>query len=287
MDARAGKVKKPWNPGQFYLLLLCAPLAFFAVFFVWPVVRVVLRSVLEPTPGLTNYVRVLHDETFRHVLVATFGIAVVVTLVCLLIAYPLAYFISRQRGTFMIVTMGLILIPLWTSVVIRSYAWMILFQRNGLINQLLVGSGIIDEPVRILQTWTAVVIGMVHILLPFLVLPLINTMKSIDHTLLRAGRVLGAPPLTLFFRVYLPLTRSGAAAGVALVFITALGFYVTPALLGGAKGTMTAVLIEQQASTYLDWPLASTLATILMASTILVYIVYNATIGGQQRQPAQ
>lgn len=276
--------KRQWAPEHFYVTMLIVPVVFFAIFFAWPIVQVVLRSFLEPTPGISNYVKVFNETSFRYVFFMTFAIAAVVTLCCLLLAYPLAFFISRQRGIGLAVTMGIVMIPLWTSVVIRSYAWMILFQRNGIINQLLVEANLVERPVQILQTWTAVIIGMVHILLPFMVLPLLNNMRSIDQTMLRAGRVLGAPPTTLFFRVYLPLTRSGAKAGISLVFITALGFYVTPALLGGAKGTMAAVLIEQQASTFLDWPLASTLATILLVATIAVYMIYSAMTGSHDRR---
>lgn len=274
---------RQWAPSDFYLTLLIVPIVFFVVFFAWPIAQVVIRSFTEPELGLGNYARALGDSSVRYVFLMTFAISGIVTLVCLVIAYPLAFFISRQRGIMLAVMMGIVMIPLWTSVVIRSYAWMILFQRNGIINQLLVQASLFDKPVQILQTWTAVIVGMVHILLPFMVLPLINNMRNIDETILRAGRVLGARPVTLFIRVYLPLTGSGMKAGISLVFITALGFYVTPALLGGAKGTMAAVLIEQQASTFLDWPMASTLATILLASTVAVYGLYSAVSGNRGR----
>lgn len=277
---------RQWRAEQFYLYLLLVPLAFFTVFFAWPIVRVMLRSVLEPQPGLGNYARAFGEPTYVSILITTFAIAAAVTVICLLLAYPLAYLISRQRGAMLVIATGLVLVPLWTSVVIRSYAWMILFQRNGIVNQAIVGLGFSERPVQILQSWTAVLVGMVHILLPFMVLPLLSAIRGVDQTLVRAGRVLGAPPITLFFRVYLPLTRPGITAGVSLVFITALGFYVTPALLGGAKGTMAAVLIEQQASTFFDWPLASALATILMAAAIVVYGLYMWMLGGASRRPA-
>jgi putative spermidine/putrescine transport system permease protein/mannopine transport system permease protein len=170
---------------------------------------------------------------------------------------------------------GLIVASLWTSAVIRSYAWMILFQRYGIVNQALVALGLADAPVRILQTTTAVTIGMVHILLPFMLLPLITTMRRIDPTLLRAGRILGAGPVRLFLRVYLPLSLPGVNAGVALVFITSLGFFITPSLLGGGRTNMAAMIIEQEANTYLDWPLASAIATILLIFTVAIYLAYG------------
>lgn len=276
--------KRQWAPEKFYVMMLVVPIVFFSIFFMWPIIQVVFRSFLEPSFGIGNYAKVFGEATFRYIFFMTFVIAAVVTLFCLLLAYPLAYYISRQQGWVFALTMGVVLVPMWTSVIIRSYAWMILFQRNGAINQILMEVNFIDNPVRILQTWTAVVVGMVHILLPFMVLPLINNMRSIDQTMLRAGRVLGAPPLTLFFRVYVPLTSAGAKAGISLVFIMALGFYVTPALLGGARGTMIAVLIEEQASTFLDWPLASALSTVLLAATISVYAIYIGVTGRRERK---
>jgi ABC-type spermidine/putrescine transport system permease subunit I len=263
-----------WTPGRGYYLLLALPSAFLAVFFLWPLARVVLRSVTEPRFGLGNYERVFFTGPFLRVLLNTVEISVSVTVICLVLAYPVAWCLSRAQGSLLRLATGLVLIPLWTSVVIRGYAWMILFQRNGVVNQALQSAGLIDEPLRILQTSTAVQIGMVHVLLPFMILPLLATMRSIDATLLRAGQILGAGPVRLFLRVYLPLSLPGVSAGVALVFITALGFYVTPSLLGGAKSTMVAVLIEQQASTYFDWPLASALATVLLVATGAIYLVY-------------
>jgi putative spermidine/putrescine transport system permease protein/mannopine transport system permease protein len=269
------RATQQWTASRLYALLLLIPSTFFAIFFVWPVVRVVLRSVLEPTIGLSNYKQILYQPPFLSILVQTFVIAASVTVICLILAYPLAYFISRQKGVVLKLSAGLILLPLWTSVVIRSYAWMVLFQRDGLLNDIFIRAGFIDEPIRILQTVVAVEVGMIHILLPFMILPILASMRSVDPTLLQMGRVLGAAPLSLFLRVYVPLTLPGITAGVTLVFITALGFYVTPALLGGSKGTMAAVLIAEQASTYFNWPLASALATVLMLATAASYFAYN------------
>jgi ABC-type spermidine/putrescine transport system permease subunit I len=271
----AGRAPKPWTLGRGYLLLLPVPCGFLAVFFVWPLLRVVLRSVLEPRPGFANYDKVLFSGPFLHILFYTLEIAALVTSICLLIGYPVAALTARMQGLPLRLMTGLIVASLWTSAVIRSYAWMILFQRYGIVNQALVGLGLADAPVRILQTTTAVAIGMVHILLPFMLLPLITTMRRIDPTLLRAGRILGAGPLRLFLRVYLPLSLPGVNAGVALVFITSLGFFITPSLLGGGRTNMAAMLIEQEANTYLDWPLASAIATILLILTLAIYLAYG------------
>jgi putative spermidine/putrescine transport system permease protein/mannopine transport system permease protein len=255
--------------------MIVPPAVFFLVFFIWPLARVVLRSVMEPTPGLANYEKVLFTGPYLKVLLFTLQTAASVTLLCLLIGYPVAALIARMRGSWATLLMGLIVASLWTSAVVRSYAWMILFQRYGIVNQALIATGLTDEPVRILQTSVAVHVGMVHILLPFMLLPLITTMRRMDRSLLRAGQILGASPLRLFLRVYLPLTVPGITAGVVLVFITALGFFITPALLGGGRTMMAAMMIEEQASTYLNWPLACTLATILLLMTLAIYALFQ------------
>ncbi|MBV9735704.1 MAG: ABC transporter permease [Acidisphaera sp.] len=273
--AGIGRAAKPWTLGRGYLLLLPLPCGFLAVFFVWPLLRVVLRSVLDPRPNFSNYAKVLGAGPYAHILLYTIEIAALVTAICLLLAYPVAALTARMRGGALQVMTGLIVASLWTSAVIRSYAWLILFQRYGVVNQALIALGLAGAPVRILQTTTAVAIGMVHVLLPFMLLPLIATMRRIDPTLLRAGRILGAAPVRLFLRVYLPLSLPGVNAGVALVFITSLGFFITPSLLGGGRTTMAAMIIEEEADTYLDWPLASAIATILLALTVVIYLAYG------------
>lgn len=245
--------------GRSYLVLVAAPCLYLTIFFVWPLLRVVLRSVLEPRPGFGNYARVLFTGPYLQILLYTLEVAVLVTAVCLVVGYPVAALTARMRGTALRLMTGLIVGSLWTSAVIRSYAWMILFQRYGVVNQALVALGLADAPVRILQTTTAVVIGMVHILLPFMLLPLIAAMRRIDPYLLRAGRILGAGPINLFLRVYFPLSLPGVHAGTVLVFITSLGFFITPSLLGGGRTMMAAMIIEQEADIYLDWPMASSI----------------------------
>jgi ABC-type spermidine/putrescine transport system permease subunit I len=159
-------------------------------------------------------------------------------------------------------------------VVIRTYAWIVIFQRQGALNGILQWSGVADSPIPFIPGALGVHIGMVHILLPFMLLPILAAMRGIDPTLLRAGEVLGAGPVQVFVRVFLPLSLPGVSAGVAMVFITALGFFVTPALLGGPRHMMAAVLIEQQASQQLNWGLASTLATTLLLVTTVLYVLY-------------
>jgi putative spermidine/putrescine transport system permease protein/mannopine transport system permease protein len=266
---------RPWTQGRGYALLAAVPCLYLAVFFVWPLARVALRSVMEPHPGFGNYTKILLGGPFLQILFYTLEVAAIVTVVSLLIAYPIAALTARMQGRKLQLMTALIVGSLWTSAVIRSYAWMILFQRYGIVNEALIWLGIADSPVRILQTTTAVVIGMVHVLLPFMLLPLIAAMRRIDPNLLRAGRILGANPFRLFLRVYFPLSLPGVHAGTVLVFISSLGFFITPSLLGGGRTTMAAMIIEQEADVYLDWPMASAIATVLLAFTLVLYLVYG------------
>ncbi len=269
----------PWTASWGYRALLLVPSLFLGVFFIWPLGRVVLRSVAEPHPGLSNYVQIFGGGPYLRVLALTVETAATVTALCLLIAYPVACVVSRAEGRRLRLYTGFVLVPLWTSVVIRTYAWMVLFQQRGVLNGLLVTLGVLDRPIPILPGSFGVHVGMVHITLPFMILPLVASMRGIDRTLLRAAEVLGASPLKVFLKVFLPLSMPGVSAGVALVFITALGFFVTPALLGGPRHMMAAVLIEQQASTYLNWPLASALATMLLVVTTAIYLLYIRVTG--------
>jgi putative spermidine/putrescine transport system permease protein/mannopine transport system permease protein len=255
--------------------VLVVPALFSGVFFLWPLLRVVARSVLEPAPGFAQYARIFGSGPYLPVLWLTVRTAFVVTAIVLVIGYVVAYAIARAQGRRLALLVGLVLIPLWTSVVIRTYAWMVVFQRQGALNELLRSVGLVDEPLRLLHSTTGVLVGMVHVMLPFMILPLVTSMRAIDPMLLRAAEILGARPRHTFLRVFLPLSMPGVTAGVLLVFITSLGFFVTPALLGGPRNLMAAVLIEQQASTYLNWPLASALATSLLAITTLLYLGYT------------
>ncbi len=268
-EARTG-----WSIAGFYKKFLWVPAAFIAVFFVSPIVVVVGRSFTDPALGLGNYAHILFSGTYLRVLGNTLGTALLVTLLCLLIAYPLAYVMTKAHGSVLAVMTSLVVVSLWTSVVIRSYAWMVIFQRRGVLNGLLTSTGLSDGPINFLPGTLAVNVGMVHIMLPFMVLPLLSSMKSIDRSLMAAAGVIGANPWLSFRKVFLPLSLPGVSAGSALVFMMSLGFFVTPALLGGPRHLMAAVLIEQQANRLLNWGLASALATVLLLVTVVLYLVY-------------
>lgn len=271
--------KASWSVTRLYRWLLAAPALFLAAFFVFPIIRVVLRSFTDPTLGLQNYERIITGGPYFQVLLATIQTAATVTALCLLLAYPVAYVMSRLNGSLLQIAAACVIIPLWTSAVIRSYAWMVVFQRKGILNEALIGSGILDDAIRFLPGSFAVHVGMVHIMLPFMILPLLANMRAIDRSLLRAAEIMGANPLVAFAKVYFPLSMPGVSAGVALVFMMSLGFFITPALLGGPQHMMAAVLIEQQANMLLDWGLASSLATVLLVVTGAMYVVYMRLTG--------
>ena len=266
--------RRVWTFQRGNALLLLPPGLFLIVFFFWPLLRVVVRSFVEPQLGLENYATVFGAGPYLRVLWSTIEVAGLVTLLCLLLAYPLAYFVSRAHGRRLKLLMVFVLVPLWTSVVIRSFGWMIVFQRQGVLNEALQSLGLTEAPVTFLPGPLAVYVGMVHIMLPFMILPLVASMRGIDRTLLRAADVLGAPPYRRFLEVFLPLSLPGVSAGVALVFMTSLGFFITPALLGGPRMLMAAVLIEEKANVQLDWGLACALATTLLLITTAIYLLY-------------
>jgi putative spermidine/putrescine transport system permease protein/mannopine transport system permease protein len=269
------RTRRAWTPGRGYSYLLIPPGIFLLLLFVWPLATVVYQGLFQPVFGFGNYATILASTTHLRVLLYTFELAAEVTLICLVISYPVAYTMSRAGDNMLHVSLAIVLIPFWTSVVIRTYAWSALFQRHGLVNDLLIQAGIVDEPVKFIYSNTGVLIGMVQILLPFMILPLLNAMRRMDITLLRAAEVLGANPLRVLLHVYIPLSMPGVTAGVLLVFISAIGFYVTPAVLGGPQQMMIAVLIEQYITRTLNWPLASALATILLLATTVLYLIYE------------
>lgn len=218
------------------------------------------------------------QQVFGRVLARTFSISAVVTLWCLLLAYPLAYWLSVLPARSANVLMILVLVPFWTSILVRVAAWIVLLQSGGLVNGALLGLGLISQPLQLLFNRVGVVVAMVHILLPFMVLPLYSVMKSVPPTYLRAAVSLGSPPLAAFFRVYVPQTYPGIGAGALLVFILCIGYYVTPALLGGADDQMLSYYIAQYANVNVNWGMAAALGAILLAATLVLYAVYRRVV---------
>jgi len=218
------------------------------------------------------------ERVFGTILLRTFGISAVVTLLCLVLGYPLAWWLSTLPARRANVLMILVLVPFWTSILVRVAAWIVLLQREGLVNKALMGVGAIAEPLSLLFNRTGVVIAMVHILLPFMILPLYSVMKSVPGTYLRAAISLGSTPLAAFFRVYVPQTLPGIGAGGLLVFILSIGYYVTPALLGGANDQMLSYYIAQYTNVDVNWGMACALGALLLAATLVLYAFYRKVV---------
>ena len=249
-------------------------LVFLTVAFLVPMFLMVVRSVSDPPgAGLANYQEFFASDADIRVLGNTFYIAIVCTIACLVIGYPYAYLMTivPQRVTGLLLIA--VLVPFWSSLLVRTFAWEVILRDTGIINSVLQGLGVISEPLPLIRNTFSVIIGMSQILLPFMVLPLYTVMQRIDPELTRAAANLGAPPFAAFRRVFVPLSFPGIAAGVLLVFVLALGFYITPTILGSARETMISRFIADQAQIRLNWGLASAMAVILMALTFVVLAI--------------
>ncbi len=218
------------------------------------------------------------QRVYLRILLRTFAISLVVTLWCLALGYPLAYWLSLLPARRANLLMILVLVPFWTSILVRVAAWIVLLQSEGLVNKALMELGAIDAPLALLFNRTGVVISMTHILLPFMILPLYSVMKSVPPTYLRAAVSLGSPPLAAFWRVYLPQTYPGIGAGALLVFILAIGYYVTPALLGGADDQMLSYYVAHYTNENINWGMASALGAVLLATTLALYALYRRVV---------
>ncbi|HVY14476.1 MAG TPA: ABC transporter permease [Rhodopila sp.] len=259
-------------------LLLTAPLLLFMlVFYTLPVLAMLLRSVSEPHWTLANYAALSVDTVFQNVFLTTLRTAVIVTFGCLVLGYPVALYLLRPGRT-ALNALIVVLLPFWTSILVRSYAWMVLLGRRGLLNEALIAAGVIAHPLRILNTSIAVYIAMIHILLPYMILPIANALRQIDPSLRRAALGLGATPAGAFRQVTLPLSMPGVAAGVLLVFVLSLGFYITPALLGGPRDMTVAMLIANQVD-QLNWPYAACLSAALLATTLAIMALFQKLFG--------
>ncbi|BCQ46089.1 ABC transporter permease [Erwinia rhapontici] len=211
---------------------------------------------------------------YVNVLLRTLWMATVVTLLCVGIGYPLAYWLAKQPANRANLLMILVLLPFWTSLIVRTASWIVLLQSGGLINRALMGMGVIDSPLTLVFNRIGVFISMTHILLPFIVLPLYAVMKGISPSYVRAAVSLGAHPFLAFWRVYVPQTYAGVAAGALLVFMMAIGYYVTPALLGGPNDQMVSYFVAFFTNTTMNWGMAAALGSQLLVIVLLLYIVY-------------
>lgn len=227
---------------------------------------------------LAHYERLLHPS-YVITLRTTFELSVLVTIVCIVLGYPLAYVIAQARDRVAALLLLLVLFPIWTSLLVRCYAWLVLLQRRGLINTWLADLGLIDGPLRLVHNFTGTTIGMVHIMLPFMVLPLYASMRAINPDYIRAAANLGASPVKAFWQVFVPLSLPGLAAGIVIVFVLCLGFYVTPALLGGGRVMMWSMQIERNVAYHADWGAASALGVVLLVLTLGILWLLGRMVG--------
>ncbi|MET1036170.1 MAG: ABC transporter permease [Arthrobacter sp.] len=267
-----------------FLLLLPAALLILGMFS-YPLLVAVWRSFSYPELGLQNYQWFVGSEGNIAILLRTLWVAFLTMVICLALAYPYAYLMvisgKRMRNVLLI----LVLVPFWTSLMIRTFAWIILLQDSGLVNQALGLVGI--EPLQLMRNTTGVLIGMVQVLLPFMVLPLYNAMSGVDPKLMQAATSLGARPSVAFLKVFVPLAMPGVLAGSLLVFIQALGFYITPALLGSPTEMLISQYIYAQVSGQLEWGRGSVLGVMLLVA-VLVLLAAVAALGqaAKRRTPA-
>jgi putative spermidine/putrescine transport system permease protein/spermidine/putrescine transport system permease protein len=232
--------------------------------------------------SLVHYQRLLAQPSYLRTFRTTFEISAVATVVCVVLGYPLAYVLSQLPSRLAALCMIGVLMPFWTSILVRTYAWLVLLQRNGLINGWGIKLGLWDEPLTLVYNYGGTLLGMVHIMLPFLILPLYGSMRAIDADYMKAAANLGAGPVRAFWQVFFPLSLPGLLAGALIVFILCLGFYVTPAVLGGGKVIMVANRIANDIEIFFNWGAASALGAVLLVATLAILYAASRLVGPER-----
>jgi ABC-type spermidine/putrescine transport system permease subunit I len=264
------------------LWLVMPGILFLGFFFIYPVVQLLGLSVVDPGTGdlsIATYQRIGATDVYLRVLGITFKIAGNTALQSLLIGYPVAYWLARMRDVFRRRMLLFVMLPFWTSYLVKTFAWMVVLGRSGVINNLLLGAGVIDQPLTLLHNEFGVQVGMVHAMVPLAVMTMLPVMIGIDRRLVLAAQTLGASPVRAFWLVYFKLSLPGVAAAGLLVFITSLGFFIVPAFLGGRHETMLAQLIITQVQELLNWPFAGALAAMMLTATLLACWIYDRLFG--------
>ncbi|CPR21668.1 ABC transporter permease [Brenneria goodwinii] len=275
LSIQARRSWKPW-------LLLAPSLLALLIFFICPLIKMLSFSFYSPDFTWKHYLRIVQEPVWINVLWITLRISLWVTLSTLLLGYPLAWVLARLKPRTANIFLILVIIPYFTSVLVRTYAWMVLLGTEGVVNQLLIAAGLVSQPLKLMYSSTGVLIGMTYILLPYMILALYSVMRGIDLSLLNVAESLGASRTRAFWRIIVPLSLPGVAAGGLLVFILSLGFFITPALMGGPQQTMISMVIESQIETYFDWGFGSALSTVLLICTLLLFWFYQRVVGLEQ-----
>jgi putative spermidine/putrescine transport system permease protein len=264
---------------QGLMLALALPaLLVILLLIVLPVGWLAWQSIYHDGFSLENYRRIVNEGIYWRSFALTFELSLLVTVLALLLGYPIAYAASAAPKGCSIVILALVVLPFWTSVLVRAYAWLALLQRTGVINHLLQDLGLIGEPLALVHNTFGTVVATLHILLPFMVLPLYATMQKIPRDLVQAGASLGGSPSHTFWRIFLPLSLPGVLAGSTLVFVLSLGFYITPELLGGGRTIMVSMLVSRNVELYNQWGAASAVGVVLLLGVAIIFLVVSRFI---------
>ena len=261
---------------QAFLLALPASLVLL-VFFIVPMVYILVKTIVEN--GFADFVEFFTDPFYLDILWTTIRVSLISTFVSLVLGYPTAYFMARTKSRMKKVMIIIILFPFLVSAVVRSYGWMVLLGTKGLVNQLLTGLGLIENPLKMLNTEFAVIVGMIHLLIPYMVLALLGVLQSIDPNVEYAAYSLGANPLQTFAKVVFPLSTPGIISGCVLVFTMSMTSYVTPKLLGGSKFRMMATMVVQEINVSFDWGAAAAISYILLAVILIIQLLVTLSTG--------
>jgi putative spermidine/putrescine transport system permease protein len=269
------------------LLLLAPAVLVVTALLVAPLLWLAWQSVYSNGLTFENYARIFNEDLYWRSFLLTFRLSFEVTALTLLMGYPVAYAAAALPRRWSLLVLAMVVVPFWTSVLVRSYAWLVLLQRTGVVNSTLRSLGLIDAPLALANNEVGTLIATVHILLPFMVLPLYAAMQKIPRDLLLAGSSLGGTPGYVFRRVFLPLSAPGAAAGAILVFVLCLGFYITPELLGGGRTLMVSMLISRNIELYNEWGAASAISIVLLICVFAILAIgrtivpFNRLTGSQ------
>ncbi len=281
--------RRPYRDYLVGLALLLPCMGVVLLFFAYPLIGVFVRSVSDPAPGLSNYVEIASSRAFRNILRLTVEVSVLTTVGCLILGFPVAWYITtlekRRAQLFLVLSTA----PLWVAILARLYAWTVILGRKGLINDSLVAIGLVQEPLDLLFNTRAILIGMVHVMLPFMILVLYSSMKGVDESLIESADSLGARPRQTFLRIYLPLISPGLIAGSLLVLIMSMGFFILPAVLGGGGDITIPIYVLTQIRLF-KWGIASAMSMILLIVTLALFALLtkvfdpkSVIVGGSRR----
>ncbi len=264
---------------QGLMLLLASPAVIVILaLVVIPVGWLMTQSFYNNGFTLEHYRRIFSEDIYWRSFTLTFRIALIVTVMTLILGYPVAYAAAHVKRPWDVLILSFVILPFWTSVLVRAYAWLVLLQRTGVTNQMLEGLGLITQPLALVHNELGTIIATVHILLPFMVLPLYSTMQKIPRELMLAGASLGGGPLHSFLRIFLPLSLPGVVAGLTLVFVLTLGFYITPELLGGGRTIMISMVVSRNVELYNEWGAASAVGVVLLVCVLAIFMAVGRII---------